>query len=393
MTAGVRTSPWFPRTCPICERSDLMVAIGERTSMVRQRTRVFEWQQTDGLCSGCGLIQSLRAPEAAFLDEYYADAHSTRTTAQQALVSPSFNTPARLSSIRKFHRGGRLLEVGAADGAFCELLRQEGIDAVGVDPLGDQESEFVVSGYASDGILATGSADTVVAYHVMEHATDPLGWLQSIRLMLTAEGTLIIEVPDVANWPVDAWHHEHFTQFDQASLQTLLEHAGFATVSCGVESPSRPHGIVYVGRPRPAQDARARAMELYERAERTREGQSIAATRTADRVLGEVPTEPGRDCEVIVWGANEIASAIGSALQHVREDLTIRVVDNADSKAGVPHPGFPNPVERPVFHPVPGKRMVFVLCSRVWNHAIAEQISGMGLADVAIVDGTDWPTD
>ncbi len=396
MELAVHTSRWSKRMCPICGQSDLMIAIGKRTVTVRQRTKIFEWRQVDGLCSGCGLIQSLQAPEPAFLDDYYADA--------QTAVDPSFDSPARLSSIRKFHRDGLLLEIGAADGAFCEFLRRKGIDAVGVDPLGDQESEFVVSGYASDGVLTPGAADTVVAYHVMEHATDPLGWLQSIRSMLKPKGMLIIEVPDVDNWPVDAWHHEHFTQFSKATLQRVLEHAGFTTVSCGVEPPSRPHGIIYVGRPDPADGAgpstpssdlqsTARAMELYERAERIRDAQTSAARRTADRVLGEVPTGSGRDCEVIIWGANEIATAIGKALHDVRKELTVRVVDNADSKAGVPHPGFRNPVERPVFAHSSEKRRVFVLCSRVWNHAIAEQINGMGLADVAIVDGTDWPTD
>ncbi len=302
------------------------------------------------------------------------------------------------------HHGGRLVEIGAADGAFCKCLREEGIDAIGVDPLGDQESEFVVSGYASDGALAAGSAETVVAYHVMEHVTDPLAWLQSIRSMLKAGGTLIIEVPDVDNWPVDAWHHEHFTQFNTASLTALLEYAGFTTLSCGVEPPSRPHGIVYVGRleltggagqklPKPPSGGADRAVLLYERAERIRAGQLSAAERTADRVLREVPAESGKDCEVIVWGANEIASALGAALANRRADLTVRVVDNADSKAGVPHPGFRDPVERPVFDVESQKRHVFVLCSRVCNDAIAEQVRRMDLPDIVIIDGTDWPTD
>lgn len=374
-----------------------MVAIGERTATVRQRTTTFEWQQTDGLCSGCGLIQSVRAPDPVFLDDYYADA--------QTAVDPSFDSPARLASIRTFHRDGRLVEIGAADGAFCELLRQLGIDAVGVDPLGDQSSGLVLSGYASDGVLGAGCAETVVAYHVMEHATDPLGWLHSIRPMLKPEGTLILEVPDVENWPVDAWHHEHFTQFSKDSLQALLQHAGFSTVSCGAEPPSRPHGLVYVGRLE-AEDSEsrgatgssgrqaiARAITLYERADRIRNHQIAGARRTADRVLAEVTARPGRDCQVIVWGANEIASAVGQAMHDVSPEITVGIVDNSDSKAGVPHPGFRNAVERPVFDRVADRRLVFVLCSRAWNAAIAEQIRGMGLPDATIIDGTDWPTD
>lgn len=405
MEKEVRTSHWTPRRCPICERSDLLVEIGRRTVNVHQRSRTFQWRQVDSVCSGCGLLQGLEAPEPDFLNDYYGDAHTTRTSVGDAVVTPGFDVSARLSPIRRWHRGGRILEIGAGDGAFCAALQREGYDAVGVDPLEDAASELVVTGYATTGSLGAGSASTVVAYDVLEHAADPLDWIQSALSLLEPEGLLILEVPDAETWPVEAWHHEHLTQFTKDSLRRLCEQAGVETVSCGVEPPSRPHGITYVGRAgagrqiqgnvaeRPNAEAIAHARQLYARAERIRIRQRQAAAQTADAVIAELPADPGQRCEVIVWGANEIASAIGAALVDSGVDVMVRIVDNADSKIGVPHPGFRTPVERPHFEAVEATQFVFVLCSRVWNDHIAAQIRGMGLPSWTIVDGTNWPAD
>ena len=405
MGTTLRTSNWSRRSCPICERSDLLVAIGKRTIAFRQRTETFEWRQVDGLCSGCGLIQSLDSPEPGFLNDYYADAHITRTSAADALITPGFDVEARLSPIRRFHSGGRLLEIGAGDGAFCDALRKEGIDAVGVDPLNADESDLVVRGYASKRSLGEESASTVVAYDVMEHAADPRDWLETAVSLLDPGGILILEVPDTHQWPVEAWHHEHLTQFTRESLQLLCERIGLETVSCGVEPPSRPHGIIYVGRigtvgaaqkaaaQPPADEAITAARELYARAERIRSHQQQAARHTAALIIRATPSDPSQTCEVVVWGANEIASAIGAALHDANRNLTVRIVDNADSKIGVPHPGFRTAVERPEFQPKPDSLFIFVLCSRVWNEQIAEQITGMGLVSPVIIDGTNWPAE
>lgn len=402
MDKAARTSVWTPRQCPICETSDHLVEIGRRTFSARQRTHSFEWRQVDGVCSSCGLIQSLYAPTHEFLDDYYYDAHTTRTSTGQVVVTAGFDIEARVSPIRRLHRGGRLVEIGAGDGKFCAALRERGFDALGVDPLGGTGSDFVVTGYASQDSVRSVPASTVVAYDVMEHATDTAEWLASAAALLGPSGIVILEVPDTERWPVEAWHHEHLTQFTKESLTRLCEKVGFETVSCGIEPPSRPHGMVYVGRmsevrTSPGQRTKGDTIEyakrLYARAEQIRCHQQQAAQETADLVIAALSTDPGQSGEVIVWGANEIASGIGSALHTSHPDLSVRVVDNADSKIGVPHPGFQSPVERPSFSPNTGTTLIFVLCSRVWNDQIADQIGSMDLPSTVIIDGTNWPTD
>lgn len=348
------------------------------------------------------MIQSLEAPEPNFLDRYYSDATTTRSTAKHAVITPGFDVAARTSLLDRYHRGGILVEIGAGDGTFCEILRQSGLKAIGFDPLGTNDSSAVKLGYASIENIGENSASTVVAYHVLEHAADPMNWLQSVTQILKPNGTIIIEVPDVERWPIDAWHHEHFTQFANKSLQTLLEQAGFETITCGLENPSRHHGTVYIGRyigavpplPRLNREESHQAIEnafgLYARADRLRHDQQAAATKTAERAIRAMQLS-SRKCEVIVWGANEIATAIGRSLRRASQTLTVRIVDNSDSKAGLPHTGFDSVIERPVFSDGSQNDLIFILCSRNWNQQIAHQIKALDIKAVQIIDGTDWP--
>lgn len=349
-------------------------------------------------------MQSLYAPTPEFLHDYYSDAHTLRSSSGNALIPPGFDVEARLSPIQRLHKGGLILEIGAGDGTFCEILRREGFDAVGVDPLGGEETAVVVSGYASESYLGAESAGTILAYDVMEHAANPMEWLQSAISLLKANGLVILEVPDTKLWPVEAWHHEHFTQFTEETLRRLCERVGIETISCGVERPSRPHGITYVGHvtgtanpcESPAREKKAELIDgaqvLYARADRIRKHQEQAARETADQIYALI-SATRQACEVIIWGANEIASAIGRLLEDLCPDQLVRIVDNADSKIGVPHPGFRTPVQRPTFAPMPERQVIFVLCSRNWNEQITAQIEKMGLPAFVIIDGTNWPAE
>lgn len=398
----IRTSEWTRRSCPICQRPDLLTELGRRTVVIRQRTRKFEWRQVDGICLRCGLIQSLREPLPEFLDEYYSDATTVRSTEPSAILTPGFDVSARLATIEKYYSGGLLVEIGAGDGTFCEILRRTGIDAVGIDPLQNPGSEAVKRGYGTQDTIGKGTAAVVVAYDVLEHAADPLAWLQAVSHLLKPAGAIIIEVPDVERWPVDAWHHEHFTQFTNGLLQTIHEQVGFETISCGVEDPSRHHGIVYVGRyaERESKEVRRgtetinptieQAIDLYNRADGIRREQQAAAGRTAKHII-QTAQRSGQACEIVVWGANEIATAIGYSLRMLDQHLPIRIVDNSDSKVGLPHEGFDRPIGSANFGEGSSANLIFVLCSRNWNRQIEQQIINTGVNPLLVIDGTDWP--
>ncbi|HET8578720.1 MAG TPA: class I SAM-dependent methyltransferase [Methylomirabilota bacterium] len=103
-------------------------------------------------------------------------------------------------------RGRRALDVGAADGFLSELLTRQGwrVTALERDPEQAARAEgrceeIVVADLDQAAPKLSGTFDAIVYGDVLEHLTEPLAVLLAINRTLSAEGTVIVSVPNVAH--------------------------------------------------------------------------------------------------------------------------------------------------------------------------------------------------
>lgn len=144
--------------------------------------------------------------------------------------------------------GGRVLDVGCGDGAFCAALAAAGHRPVGVDVAAEAVRragerhpalEFALSGESALP-FAEGCFEAAWLGEVIEHLRDGLGLLDEVGRVLVPGGRLIASVPDhpallrlrlgVSRRAFEA-HFEpradHLRFFTRGSLRALLEAAGF----------------------------------------------------------------------------------------------------------------------------------------------------------------------
>ncbi len=122
----------------------------------------------------------------------------------------------------RFVPGGRLLEIGCADGARLRLLRHmgwrdlHGIELVPAAAERARNSGFSVeTGRAEEALGRTpdGAYDAVVCSMVLEHLHDPFGFLPSISAKLKPGGELLFST--VVRDAIDAWvFGEYWSGFD-----------------------------------------------------------------------------------------------------------------------------------------------------------------------------------
>lgn len=192
-------------------------------------------------CAHCGFVWNAGF-DPALID--YAQGYDN----QQA-HSASFRAhlDARLERIRRAAPEGplELLEIGCGQGAFLAELRAAfGPDrvrrAVGVDPAwrGGESAglELIACYFGADTARAHGLApDIVVSRHVIEHISDPRGFLGALRTGLgTRPARLFLETP-TADWILRGQvHHdvfyEHCSLFTLGSMAIALEASGFEVV-------------------------------------------------------------------------------------------------------------------------------------------------------------------
>lgn len=122
--------------------------------------------------------------------------------------------------------GSRIMELGCGKGAFLELLRLRGHDAIGVDPAYEGDAEYIVRSTFEPELGIT--SDAIVMRHILEHIRDPLVFLRTVRDANKGSGLVYIEVPCL-DWILDhrAWFdffYEHVNYFRLGDFDRMFGH-------------------------------------------------------------------------------------------------------------------------------------------------------------------------
>jgi SAM-dependent methyltransferase len=141
---------------------------------------------------------------------------------------------------------GRVLEFGCSSGFMLYPLIEQGCECVGIEPSGvfrEYLKSRAVRCYDSLEALAADAGagrafDVVMHFFVLEHVSDPVGFLRSQLEFVRPGGRLVFEVPNAADalvtvYDVPAferfyWSIAHHWYFTERSLGHVLAQLGLA---------------------------------------------------------------------------------------------------------------------------------------------------------------------
>ena len=210
------------------------------------------------LCNNCGLCQTIQEQDSA---------HGLRTLSSDAgwgnvrhakgvrLQSQLVNLQNRLA---KFGAGIRVLDIGSSRGQFLNWCSREfpensyfGIEkdasivATDIAP----NVEVTVASLLDSKFDTLEKFDFIFCNHSLEHFDDALESLSYLRGLLTEEGILWVDVPNmiaikdqmvIEEFFID----KHMFHFEHATLRSILERAGLALV----EDHSDAYNLVFLAR-------------------------------------------------------------------------------------------------------------------------------------------------
>ncbi len=151
----------------------------------------------------------------------------------------------RVAALRRHVGAGRLLDVGAAGGAFVTEADRAGFAAEGIEPTPafaalarERLGAPVATGTVESFDLPDDAFAAVTLWHVLEHIPRPAAVLEQLRATIRPGGVLALEVPNAGGvlarrqgtaWP-SLQPDVHVGQYTPAALRALLDRTGFTVV-------------------------------------------------------------------------------------------------------------------------------------------------------------------
>jgi len=220
-------------SCIFCNRPSSDVAINENGFQGRR-------------CVPCGLIYISPRPSPADTTQLYTEDHAGLYADAQlhfeGFKQKEANEAIRL--IKKFTKGGTLLELGAEGGAILTAARNAGF-APYVIELNLIEASWITEELnipcesVAIGTDSFGGKKFDVVYHrdVLSHLHDPIGTFRLIHQSLRDKGLLVFETGNIADVNPkylglfsQFLYPDHLFFFGEHSIRLLLQDTGFRYV-------------------------------------------------------------------------------------------------------------------------------------------------------------------
>ena len=226
-------------TCWICGGEDLtLVRKGTRfedLAAANFRVTDSDYGHTGDIfrCRSCGFYQCSKFTDVLELYEEMDDQTYEGTSSARSLQAER-----TLRTIGKFRTGGRLLDVGAGSGILVGEAIRLGYQAEGIEP-----SKYLQSMAKEKnlpirlGVLSNqepeAQYDVVTLIDVIEHVSNPVELLSTIRHVLRPQGVAVVVTPDVGSFAARLlgwkwWHfrYAHIGYFDRKTFLLAIKHAG-----------------------------------------------------------------------------------------------------------------------------------------------------------------------
>jgi SAM-dependent methyltransferase len=198
-------------------------------------------------CDDCGLVFSNPQPTRAEQDRFYSpegEWGSRRSGAPPVVEEredkrgTSWSWPFEAIrdelSVTAPPPGAKVLDFGCADGKLLDALQDSGWETWGIESASDAA---FARHRRLEAIPTSPTFDLIVANHVFEHVTDPLGLLRELAAACRVGGYLHVGVPRFDTLPIHRDYkyvingRAHVTAYTWPCLQGLLARAGWEPVA------------------------------------------------------------------------------------------------------------------------------------------------------------------
>jgi SAM-dependent methyltransferase len=203
-------------------------------------------------CAKCGLAFLDPRPSREEIKTIYGNEYFSDHVKPEILDSRALASAELIKRLKKYlPEKGRVLDIGAATGAYLSAFKNQGWDVSGIE-ISDYAREsakkiFDITLYPNleSAAFSSNYFDFILMNHVIEHLPEHLKLLKEVNRILKPEGILYVGTPNFgspsaaklkSDWP-SLKPDEHLTFFTPKTLKMVLNKAGFLIIKCDTMQP------------------------------------------------------------------------------------------------------------------------------------------------------------
>lgn len=162
---------------------------------------------------------------------------------KMALLTGLEDAQRRFEQFKYIVANKKWIDIGTGAGGILDLLSHLALETAAVEPQEETRKSLLNLGYkvySSIEDIKGNDFDVVTLFHVLEHFTDPIDTLKSIRNKMAKDGKIVIEVPHARDFLISYLENDAFKSFTfwsehlilhtRESLNIFLEKAGFSKI-------------------------------------------------------------------------------------------------------------------------------------------------------------------
>ncbi len=182
-----------------------------------------------------------------------------------ALLNTLEDSQRRFKQFKSIVTNKKWIDVGTGAGGILDLLSSIALKTVAVEPQEQVRKSLLALNYEvypSVEKVKENDFDVVTLFHTLEHLTDPIDTLKSIKNKMAKGGKIIIEVPHARDFLISFFENDAFKSFTfwsehlilhtRESLNIFLKTAGFSKIVIkGFQRYSLPNHLYWLAHSKP----------------------------------------------------------------------------------------------------------------------------------------------